>query len=154
MSRLEGSPSLESRWLRRNLTLDVVAAIGVGITIAMVVSLLPSVARQAGMAPVVLALLAAVPFVANLLSAFGSRLGAHSTFTLGLMRVLGAAMVLLVAFFPSAPVLVLVVFAFWLSLAFGGPFHVRVWGQIYPAHAQAINHDVAEWIRAILVREC
>jgi len=136
VSRLEGSPSLEARWLRRNLSLDVLSAVGVGVMLAMVVSLLPSAARQAGMAPIVLALLAAVPFVANLLSAFGSRLGARSTLTLGLMRVAGASMVLLVAFFPSAPVLVLVVFAFWLSLAFGGPFHVRVWGQIYPAHAR------------------
>lgn len=136
MSRLEGSPSLESRWLRRNLFLDVVASVGIGVTIAMTVSLLPTAARQAGMGPLVLALLAAVPFVANLLSAFGSRLGARSTVQLGLMRVLGAAMVLLVAFVPSAPVIVLVVFAFWLSLALGGPFHVRLWGQIYPAPAR------------------
>ena len=129
MSRLEGSPSLESQWLRRNLSLDVLSAVGVGVMLAMVVSLLPSAARQAGMAPIVLALLAAVPYIANLLSAFGSRLGAHSTLQLGLMRVAGAAMVLLVAFLPSAPVVVMAVFVFWLSLALGGPFHVRVWGQ-------------------------
>ena len=73
MSRLEGSPSLESRWLKRNLSLDVLSSIGVGVMLAMVVSLLPSAARQAGMAPVVLALLAAVPYIANLLSSFGSR---------------------------------------------------------------------------------
>ncbi len=133
---MEGSPSLETRWLRRNLSLDVLASVGIGVTIAMVVSLLPSIAREAGMAPIVLALLAAVPFIANLLSAFGSRLSARSTLQLGLMRVLGAALILLVAFMPTAPVVVLVVFAFWLSLALGGPFHVRLWGQIYPAHAR------------------
>lgn len=136
MSRLEGSPSLDSRWLRRNLSLDVLSAVGVGVMLAMTVSLLPSAARQAGMAPIVLALLAAVPYIANLLSAFGSRLGAHSTTQLGLMRIGGAAMILLVAFVPSAPVVVLAVFVFWLSLALGGPFHVRVWGSIYPAHAR------------------
>ena len=59
MSRMEGSPSLETRWLRRNLSLDVLASVGIGVTIAMVVSLLPSIAREAGMAPIVLALLAA-----------------------------------------------------------------------------------------------
>ena len=133
---MEGSPSLETRWLRRNLSLDVLASVGIGVTIAMVVSLLPSIAREAGMAPIVLALLAAVPFIANLLSAFGSRLSARSTLQLGLMRVLGAALILLVAFMPTAPVVVLVVFAFWLSLALGGPFHVRLWGQIYPAPAR------------------
>ena len=133
---MEGSPSLETRWLRRNLSLDVLASVGIGVTIAMVVSLLPSIAREAGMAPIVLALLAAVPFIANLLSAFGSRLSARSTLQLGLMRVLGAALILLVALMPTAPVVVLVVFAFWLSLALGGPFHVRLWGQIYPAHAR------------------
>lgn len=136
MSRSEGSPSLETRWLRRNLSLDVLSSVGIGVTLAMVVSLLPSIAREAGMAPLVLALLAAVPFMANLLSAFGSRLSARSTLQLGLMRVLGAGMVLLVAFMPSAPVIVVVVFAFWLSLALGGPFHVCLWGQIYPAHAR------------------
>lgn len=136
MSRLEGSPSPDARWMRRNLSLDVLSAVGVGVMLAMVVSLLPSAARQAGMAPVVLALLAAVPYVANLLSAFGSRLGAHSVSQLGLLRVAGAAMVLLVAFLPSAPVLVLAVFAFWLSLALGGPFHVRLWGQVYPSRAR------------------
>ncbi len=136
MSRLEGSPSPDARWMRRNLSLDVLSAVGVGVMLAMVVSLLPSAARQAGMAPVVLALLAAVPYVANLLSAFGSRLGAHSVLQLGLLRVAGAAMVLLVAFLPSAPVLVLAVFAFWLSLALGGPFHVRLWGQVYPSRAR------------------
>lgn len=94
MSRLEGSPSLELRWLRRNLSLDVLSSIGVGVMLAMVASLLPSAARQAGMAPVVLALLAAVPYIANLLSSFGSRFGAHSTRQLGLMRVAGASMVL------------------------------------------------------------
>jgi MFS family permease len=122
--------------LRRNLSLDVLSSVGVGVMLAMTVSLLPSAARQAGMAPIVLALLAAVPYIANLLSAFGSRLGAHSTRQLGLMRVIGAAMILLVAFLPSAPVVVLAVFVFWLSLALGGPFHVRVWGSIYPAHAR------------------
>ncbi|MFN8624051.1 MAG: MFS transporter [Chloroflexota bacterium] len=122
--------------MRRNLSLDVIAAIGVGVSVAMVVSLLPSAARQAGMAPIVLALLAAVPFVANLLSAFGSRVGPRSQRQLALVRVLGAATVLLVAVLPVAPVLVLVGFAFWLSLSLGGPFHVRLWGQIYPPHAR------------------
>jgi len=133
---MEGPPSLDARWLRRNLSLDVLASVGIGVTLAMVISLLPSIAREAGMAPIVLALLAAVPFIANLLSAFGSRLSPRSTLQLGLMRVLGAALILLVAFVPTAPVVVLVVFAFWLSLALGGPFHVRLWGQIYPAHAR------------------
>jgi hypothetical protein len=136
LSRLEGSPSLESRWLRRNLSSDVVATVGVGVGVAMVVSLLPSAARRDGMAPLGLALLAVMPFVANLLSAFGSRLGARSTTQLWLMRVAGASLVLLVAFVPSAPIFILVTFGFWLSLALSGPFHVRVWGQIYPAHAR------------------
>jgi MFS family permease len=136
VSRLEGSPSPGSAWLRRNLSLDVLAAVGVGVSIAMVVSLLPTAARRDGMPPFGLALLAAVPFVANVLSAFGSRLGARSTTQLGILRVLGAALVLLVAVTPAQPVLVLVTFGFWLSISLGGPFHVRLWGEIYPPHAR------------------
>jgi nitrate/nitrite transporter NarK len=34
---------------------------------------------------------------------------------------------------PSAPVMVAVAIVFWLSLSFGGPFHLRLWGSMYPA---------------------
>ena len=125
-------------WLRRNLSLDVLSSVGVGVMLAMVVvAAAVSAARQAGMAPIVLALLAAVPFIANLLSAFGSRLGAHSTRQLGLMRVRGRRDGAARRRSCRPPrSWSWSVFAFWLSLALGGPFHVRVWGQIYPAHAR------------------
>ena len=33
----------------------------------------------------------------------------------------------------SPPVMVAVAIVFWLSLSFGGPFHLRLWGAMYPA---------------------
>ena len=34
---------------------------------------------------------------------------------------------------PTAPVMIAVSIVFWLSLSFGGPFHLRLWGAMYPA---------------------
>jgi hypothetical protein len=46
----------------------------------------------------------------------------------------GGFLALLVLFLvPPAPVLVAVSVVFWLSLSFGGPFHLRLWGAMYPA---------------------
>ena len=48
-------------------------------------------------------------------------------------RGLGAAALLVLFLVPPAPVLIAVSVIFWLSLSFGGPFHLRLWGAMYPA---------------------
>ena len=72
-------PSLLStasrRTIGRNLALDLVVAVGMGVTMALVSSILPTVARRGGLAPIGLSALAAAPFVANLLGAFAGRFG-------------------------------------------------------------------------------
>jgi MFS family permease len=130
-------PSLPSsasrRAIGRNLALDVLVAVGMGVTMALISSILPTVARRGGLAPIGLSALAAAPFVANLLGAFAGRFGPRNTAQLGLVRGLGAAALLVLFLVPPAPVVVAVAVVFWLSISFGGPFHLRLWGAMYPA---------------------
>jgi len=92
-----------------------------------------TVARRGGLAPIGLSALAAAPFIANLLGAFAGRFGPRNTAQLTLLRGAGSASLLLLFLVPSAPVMVAVAIVFWLSLSFGGPFHLRLWGAMYPA---------------------
>ena len=130
-------PSLPSgasrRTIGRNLALDVLVAVGMGVTMALISSILPTVARRGGLAPIGLSALAAAPFIANLLGAFAGRLGPRNTAQLTLVRGLGSAALLVLFLVPPAPVVVAVAVVFWLSISFGGPFHLRLWGAMYPA---------------------
>jgi DHA1 family inner membrane transport protein len=125
--------SASRRAIGRNLALDLVVAIGMGVTMALVNAILPTVARRGGLAPLGLSALAAAPFVANLLGAFAGRFGPRNTAQLTLTRGVGSAALLMLFFVTSPPVLVAVAVIFWLSLSFGGPFHLRLWGAMYPA---------------------
>jgi DHA1 family inner membrane transport protein len=125
--------SVSRRAIGRNLALDLVVAVGMGVTMALVGAILPTVARRGGLEPLGLAALAAAPFVANLLGAFAGRLGPRIQAQLGLTRGLGAASLLVLYFVTTPPVMVAVAVVFWLSLSFGGPFHLRLWGAMYPA---------------------
>ncbi|HUP55693.1 MAG TPA: MFS transporter, partial [Methylomirabilota bacterium] len=125
--------SASRRAIGRNLALDLVVAVGMGVTMALVGAILPTVARRGGLAPLGLSALAAAPFIANLLGAFAGRLGPRTNAQLAVTRLVGAASLLVLFVVPPAPVLVAVSVVFWLSLSFGGPFHLRLWGAMYPA---------------------
>ena len=71
-------PSPTQRAVGRNLALDLVAAVGVGVSMALVTTLLPTIARRGGLEPMGLAALAAAPFIANLLGVFAGRFGPRS----------------------------------------------------------------------------
>ncbi len=129
-------PSAHQRAVGRNLALDLVAAVGVGVSMALVTTLLPTMARRSGLEPIGLAALAAAPFVANLLGAFAGRVGPRSQRQLAIIRGAGAAALLVLAVLAVAPILVAVSIAFWLSLSLGGPFHLRLWGSMYPARVR------------------
>ncbi|HEV8403127.1 MAG TPA: MFS transporter [Candidatus Limnocylindrales bacterium] len=131
-------PSLRSstpqlRAVGRNLALDTVASVGVGVTVALVTTLLPTIARRGGLDPIGLAALAAAPFVANLLGAFAGRIGPRSRRQLALMRAAGAASLLVLGLVSAAPVMIAVSVVFWLSLALSGPYYLRLWGTMYPS---------------------
>ena len=132
-------PSFDSTRYRafgRNLALDLLVAVGVGVTLAVVTSLLPTIARRGGLAPIGLAALGAAPFVANLLGAFAGRWGPRTPRGLSLIRGLGAASLVIILVLPVPPVMIAVATIYWLSLSFGGPLHLRLWGVMYPARAR------------------
>ncbi len=136
MFRPSFHPSAHQRAVGRNLAFDLVGAIGVGITVALITTLLPTIARRGGLEPIGLAALAAAPFVANLLSAFAGRVGPRSPRQLALARGAGAASLLVLAVVASAPVLIAVSFVYWLSLSMSSPFQLRLWGSMYPARVR------------------
>ena len=136
MFRPSFHPSAHQRAVGRNLALDLVAATGVGVTVALVTTLLPTIARRGGLEPIGLAALAAAPFVANLLGAFAGRVGPRSQRQLAVIRGAGAASLLVLAVLAAAPVMIAVSIAFWLSLSLSGPFHLRLWGSMYPARVR------------------
>jgi len=121
------------RAIGRNLALDVVAAVGMGVTLALVGAILPTVARREGMNPIGLSALAAAPFVANVLGAFAGRVGPRSVTHLSLMRGLGAAALLPLFVLPTPLTAVLAAALFWLTYSLSGPYHFRLWGAMYPA---------------------
>jgi MFS family permease len=125
--------SASQRVVGRNLALDLLVAIGIGVTMALINAILPTVARRGGLAPIGLSALAAAPFIANFLGAFAGRFGPRNTAQLTLLRAAGSASLLVLFLVPTAPVMVAVAIVFWLSLSFGGPFHLRLWGAMYPA---------------------
>ena len=74
--RLPTRDSIEGlRPISRNLSLDLIAAIGYGVSGALVSTLLPTIARRGGLEPLGLAALSAAPFLTNLLSVFAGRFG-------------------------------------------------------------------------------
>jgi MFS family permease len=127
------STTSRQRAVGRNLALDLVGAVGVGVSVALVTTLLPTIARRGGLEPIGLAALAAAPFIANLLSAFAGRVGPRSRRQLALARGAGAASLLVLAVLTAAPVMIAVSIVFWLSLSISSPFQLRLWGSMYPA---------------------
>ncbi len=121
------------RGLHRNVALDSVLAVGGGATLAVVGGLLPAIARQAGLIPLGIALLAAAPYLGNLLSAFSGRLGPQGVRGFAGLRMTGALLLVAVALAPNPALIVLAVGLFWLAWAFGVPFQTRLWGAMYPA---------------------
>ncbi len=121
------------RPLARNMSLDLVAAVGVGVTSALVGALLPTISRRGGLEPLGLAALAATPFLANLLGVFAGRSGPQTTRQQALVRGLGAAALLLLPLASIPAAVILIAMVFWLSLSFSAPFQLRLWGASYPA---------------------
>ncbi len=122
-----------SRVLRRNVLLDLISLVGVGITASVVLSLLPGVARHAGLDPVGIALLAAAPFVANLLGLFAGRLGPRTPRALSIFRASGALLLVVMFLLPIPIVMAALATGYWISLAFSSPLQQRLWGAMYPS---------------------
>jgi len=122
--------------LRRNVALDALVAAGVGITTAVVTSLVPAIARQAGLAPLGLAVIAAGPFVGNVLAAFAGRTGPHGIRGYAGLRVVGALLLIAIAVAPDPALISVAAAAFWVFMSFGVPFQTRLWGAMYPGRVR------------------
>jgi predicted MFS family arabinose efflux permease len=72
--------------LQRNLLLDLSAAVGLGAGLAVVGSLLPSMARQQGLGSMGLAAFAAIPFLTSLLGLLAGRIGPRTPKHLSIYR--------------------------------------------------------------------
>ncbi len=119
--------------MRRNVLLDLISLIGVGVTASVVLSLLPGVARIQGLDPVGIALLASAPFAANLLGLFSNRLGPRTPRGMSLFRAGGALMLVVMLMLPIPFVMAALATGYWISIAFANPLQQRMWGAMYPA---------------------
>jgi MFS family permease len=122
--------------LRRNVGLDLGVALSIGLTNSVASGLIPTIARQGGLVPMGLAVMAAAPFLGNLLSAFAGRYGPQRVRGYGVLRVGGALLLVAVALAPNALLIVAGICAFQLCLAFGSPFQTRIWGSMYPGEVR------------------
>jgi MFS family permease len=118
--------------LRRNVVLDLVSLVGVGITVAVVASLLPGISRHAGLDPVGIAFLSAAPFVANLLGVFACQWGPSTQRGLAGFRAAGALLLVVMFLLPIPAVLAALATGYWLALSFSNPVQQRLWGAMYP----------------------
>jgi hypothetical protein len=105
---------------------------GMGLTTALVWTLLPSIARRQGVDALGLALLIAAPFVANVLSVLAGRVGPHTPRELAILRGAGGLLLLSLVLAPGAPLMAIIAVGFWLTISFGVPLQTRLWGQMYP----------------------
>jgi MFS family permease len=122
--------------LVRNLAADMAMATGVGVSVSLVYALLPSIARQGGLDAFGLSLLAAAPFLANVLSVLAGRTGPHTPRGLAVARGFGGALLVVLLLDAGPLVMVLVALGFWASISFGVPLQARLWGQMYPQAAR------------------
>jgi hypothetical protein len=121
------------RPIARCLALDLSGAIGLGIVVAFVGTILPAISRRSGIEPIGLAALASAPYLANLMAVWAGRWGSRSMRELALIRFVGAASLSTIVVLPHHVVVVGAALAFWASLSFTNPFQMRTWGHTYPA---------------------
>jgi len=131
--RLPTRESIEGlRPISRNLSIDLIAAIGYGVSGALISTLLPTIARRGGLEPLGLAALSAAPFLTNLLSVFAGRFGPRTTRQFALLRAVGAGVLATLVVLPGNAVIIAIAFVFWISVSFTSPFQLRLWGASYP----------------------
>ena len=130
LSRVPARPALGP--VGRNLSLDLVSAVGMGSTMALVGVLLPSLARREGLDSMGLAALAALPFLASLVTLFAGRIGPRTPRRMALLRATGILGLLMVLVAPDPVFIALATLGFWVAFALGAPLQQRIWATVYP----------------------
>lgn len=100
---------------------------------AIVAVLLPSVARREGLDSMGLAALAALPFLASILTLFAGRFSPRTPGRLAVLRAAGALGLLAVLVAPHPLLIAVATFGFWISFALGAPLQQRIWATVYPS---------------------
>jgi MFS family permease len=118
-----------------NLVVDLVAATGFGIAVAVIAGLLPSIARQSGLEPIGLAALSAAPYAANVIAVVSGRMRLHRPADVVVVRVVTYLPAILMLVLPPAGWLI-VVLIFWIGNSVATPLQIRLWGLIYPDHVR------------------
>ena len=118
---------------QQNHTLDLVSGAGLGATMAVVSALLPSIARARGLDALGLAALAALPYLAGLMTLVAGHIGPRGPARMALMRAAGALGLLLVVIAPDPLFIALATLGFWASFSLGSPLQQRIWATIYSA---------------------
>ncbi len=100
---------------------------------AIVAVLLPSVARREGLDSMGLAALAALPFLASIITLFAGRFSPRTPGRLAILRAAGALGLLAVLIAPHPLLIAVATFGFWISFALGAPLQQRIWSTVYPS---------------------
>jgi MFS family permease len=127
---------LQDSAVRRDLFFDLTSWVGFGVTSALLGSMLPAIARRDGMEPVGIAILAAIPYAASLLSVTAGRVGPRAPRQLAALRVVGAAALAFVLLGSGVLWVAAAASIFWLAHMFGMPVQQRLWGVIYPTSSR------------------
>jgi hypothetical protein len=134
-------PASSRATVASTLWIDILATVAVGISTAMVVTLLPTIGRRQGLEPLGLAALACAPFVANILGIAAGRVGPRTTQQFGLLRVASALPLVCLPLFGIPQSVIIVAALFWIVQALTAPFQFRLWGSTYPPrlHDRAVG---------------
>jgi predicted MFS family arabinose efflux permease len=126
--------------LRWNFTWDAMGALGTGLFNALVVNFLAVIARREGADPMLLAALAAAPFVANTLAIFSGFCvppDRQRVQFVSLLMILGRAL-FFVGLISTGPMALLWMgLGMWLTMALVAPQQVDVWRGAYPQRLRA-----------------
>ncbi len=127
-------PRLEG--VQRNFALDLSSGVGLGATMAVVGVLLPSLARRQGLDSMGLAVLAALPFLASLVTLFAGRVGPRTPARMAVLRALGALSLLIVLVAPDPLFIAVAILGYWIAFSLGAPLQQRIWATIYPTRTR------------------
>ena len=103
---------------------------------AVVGVLLPSLARRQGLDSLGLAMLAALPFLASLVTLFAGRVGPRTPARMAVLRALGALSLLVVLVAPDPLFIAVAILGYWIAFSLGAPLQQRIWATIYPTRSR------------------
>ena len=125
---------------RRNFPFDAMGALGTGLFNALVVNFLAVIARREGADPLLLAALAAGPFMANTLAiftGFWAPSEQRRVQYVSMLLMFGRSLFLVGLLTTGPTALLCMGLGMWLTMAMVGPLQVDIWRGAYPQRLRA-----------------